>query len=325
MEESAPPNPEAPRSTTEQSTTAILAESPEATMAPDSPESQVRQRHVGRRLGLGALLKGLASGFALVLAGTVATAAGIVLAEFFPAPRSNASPLLETALETGAGGLRTLRRLPIQGARALLNGLEPPPQPQLAPAAPLLSDLRREQMAGEVAALQTELTQVTLRTAALEQQLGYQYAGAEPNQRLTTLAQTLANPGIGPKASGQPEPNPRPLTVTLPLDPLFEDNQSLLKPGSTALLGALLSNLRSYPAAIVTVGVHTDDVGPAATRRELSLRRAQIIVDYLKLQGGSDRLIWNPVGYGDADPLVPNDGNENRQRNRRLEIRVTPK
>ncbi|MBT8185396.1 MAG: OmpA family protein, partial [Eudoraea sp.] len=69
---------------------------------------------------------------------------------------------------------------------------------------------------------------------------------------------------------------------------------------------------------------HTDDVGSDETNRRLSLARAKSVSDELKklIRGSSFR--WKEMGMGESKPLVENDTDENRAKNRRVEILVTP-
>ena len=55
--------------------------------------------------------------------------------------------------------------------------------------------------------------------------------------------------------------------------------------------------------------------------RTTSRRRAQAVVDYLARAGIlAGRL--TAVGYGESHPLAPNDSDEDRARNRRIEFDV---
>ena len=66
---------------------------------------------------------------------------------------------------------------------------------------------------------------------------------------------------------------------------------------------------------------HTDNQGSVDDNKQLSERRAQSVVDYLVSQGvGADRL--KPEGYGELLPLVQNVTSADRERNRRIEVRV---
>jgi outer membrane protein OmpA-like peptidoglycan-associated protein len=53
----------------------------------------------------------------------------------------------------------------------------------------------------------------------------------------------------------------------------------------------------------------------------LSYRRVEKIKEYL-VQYGIDKKRIETVGYGGAKPIAPNDTEENRAKNRRVEIKV---
>ena len=312
---------------------AVAVAPPKAESKKQKPFSE-KSAKSGR--GFSVLKFGLGLTFNLIglgVAGGVGVLGGMAIAHFLPGSSgAEEPPLLERVFADGGRAVRGVGQLPKTAAKRVVNRLDPPAKPQLEAAAPIISQGQQQQIGNEVAALQNELAQMNVRAAALEAQLGYQYSDAAMELRLEALAQTVANPTAGPQSVANRDRARQPLLVTLPMDPLFDDDQSALKPASTALLGAIVSELRSYPAGVVTIGAHTDDVGAGTTKRDLSLRRAQAVAGYLQGQVGdsssnvpSNRFLWNLVGYGDAEPLVPNESNANRQRNRRLEIRVTPR
>ena len=262
----------------------------------------------------------------LGIAGSLAAVGGITVASFIAAPPSEEAPLLERGLEGTSESLSATQKLPKRLVQGIANRLDPAPKPQINAAAPALTEPQRQQLITEANALRQEMAQLDQRTTALEQQLGYDYSKADLEQRLGAIAQTLTDPSAGPQASAPTQSQPEPLVMTLPTDPLFADEQSALKPGANALLGTLLSEMRTYDKATVTVTVHTDDVGSPESQRDISLRRAQVIANYLRSQttDPDKRFTWNPVGAGNTQPLIANNSNENRQRNRRIEISVTP-
>jgi outer membrane protein OmpA-like peptidoglycan-associated protein len=85
-------------------------------------------------------------------------------------------------------------------------------------------------------------------------------------------------------------------------------------------LDQLASILRQYPENIVMIEGHTDDSGEADYNQELSERRANAIKEYLNLQNLGIPL--NFVGYGEAKPIAPNESQEGRAQNRRVEIKI---
>jgi outer membrane protein OmpA-like peptidoglycan-associated protein len=66
---------------------------------------------------------------------------------------------------------------------------------------------------------------------------------------------------------------------------------------------------------------YTDDVGTPEYNKQLSLRRAQAVHNFLA-QSGVDKAIMSVAGYGKGDPRVQGNSNEARSKNRRVEIAV---
>jgi outer membrane protein OmpA-like peptidoglycan-associated protein len=100
----------------------------------------------------------------------------------------------------------------------------------------------------------------------------------------------------------------------------FERSLASLLPGAYPQLDALANYLLANPGLEVEVAGHTDNVGPAYKNRELSHRRAERVVQYL-VSKGVEKARLQPLGYGGAQPRAPNDTEENRQKNRRVEFK----
>ena len=111
--------------------------------------------------------------------------------------------------------------------------------------------------------------------------------------------------------------------VTLPSDVLFDTGSISLRAGTSAILDNLVAELRSYEGATVRVAGHTDDAGEEADNRNVSFARAQAVVQYLSGVLGQ-RYHWVAIGYGESRPSVDNSSEINRQRNRRIEVAISP-
>ena len=72
---------------------------------------------------------------------------------------------------------------------------------------------------------------------------------------------------------------------------------------------------------VVLVEGHTDDLGSDAYNLALSMKRAEKIRELLLSGGISDELI-SVIGYGERMPVVPNNSEENRSINRRIEFKI---
>lgn len=86
----------------------------------------------------------------------------------------------------------------------------------------------------------------------------------------------------------------------------YEFGKWTLTADSEKGLNDLVQLLNDNPNITIELSAHTDMVGNDASNKQLSLRRAQSVVDYLILHGiDSERL--TPVGYGEEKPVVVDD------------------
>ncbi|MCB0546461.1 MAG: OmpA family protein [Phaeodactylibacter sp.] len=98
----------------------------------------------------------------------------------------------------------------------------------------------------------------------------------------------------------------------------FGSGSDVLQPSSFHELDALVEYLKAHPGRKARIEGHTDDVGDADANQELSERRARAVGAYLvKKNIDSARLSF--YGFGESQPVVPNDSPENRRQNRRVE------
>ena len=65
---------------------------------------------------------------------------------------------------------------------------------------------------------------------------------------------------------------------------------------------------------------HTDSTGPEEYNQQLSLRRAQAVVDYLKSIGAQANFV--AIGKGESEPVADNSTKEGRAQNRRVVIDI---
>jgi outer membrane protein OmpA-like peptidoglycan-associated protein len=104
----------------------------------------------------------------------------------------------------------------------------------------------------------------------------------------------------------------------------FESGTARLTRQSTEQLRNVAEILKAYPSVKIKIGGYTDNVGDDAHNRQLSQERAdamrQRIVGF-----GIDPSRVTAEGYGEAHPLADNSTEDGRQRNRRVDVRVTEK
>ena len=104
-------------------------------------------------------------------------------------------------------------------------------------------------------------------------------------------------------------------------DILFESNSAQLSEVSFTELRRVIKLMKENPTLRVEIAAHTDDVGSAPYNLILSEQRAESVVQFLiDNQISRDRFIAQ--GYGESVPKVPNDTDENKAVNRRVELRI---
>lgn len=118
--------------------------------------------------------------------------------------------------------------------------------------------------------------------------------------------------------------NERGVVVTVMTDKmLFARGQADLRPEELSLLATVAKITQSVPQNPIRVEGHTDSL-PIHTDRfpsnwELSATRATTVLRYFESRGvASSRM--EASGCADQHPLAPNDTEDNRARNRRVEI-----
>lgn len=100
---------------------------------------------------------------------------------------------------------------------------------------------------------------------------------------------------------------------------LFDTASATLTAQSRQLLSELALALKRCPSARVAIEGHTDDQGTRENNLALSQRRAEEVMRYLVGEGiGLGRL--SARGFGEEQPLVPNETADDRAVNRRIEF-----
>lgn len=102
----------------------------------------------------------------------------------------------------------------------------------------------------------------------------------------------------------------------------FEFNSSQIKQDALPFLDQVAELLWRHPDWQIHIMGHTDDVGTETYNLDLSQSRADAISAYLWSVGVPEvQLVAE--GFGESQPLVDNDSEINRARNRRVELRIT--
>ncbi len=101
----------------------------------------------------------------------------------------------------------------------------------------------------------------------------------------------------------------------------FESNSVLLSKSSYIELQRVVKLMIENPTLKVEIAAHTDDVGSARYNNILSNKRAKSVVDYL-IDNQVASTKFQAKGYGESVPLVVNDTDNNRAKNRRVELKI---
>ncbi|MCK9394746.1 MAG: OmpA family protein [Methylobacter sp.] len=99
----------------------------------------------------------------------------------------------------------------------------------------------------------------------------------------------------------------------------FKYDSAELTLNAKEILDGVAKSLISYPQKNdIEVQGHTSSEGTNAYNMKLSQRRAQSVVDYLKMKGVANKLMAK--GYGETQPIADNSTEAGRSENRRVEL-----
>ena len=100
----------------------------------------------------------------------------------------------------------------------------------------------------------------------------------------------------------------------------FETGKAAIRPESFPHLDMVVEFMAHKKTARVEISGHTDNVGNAKANKTLSEKRAQACRNYI-VSKGIDKKRLDAIGFGDEHPIAPNDTDEGRQKNRRIEAK----
>jgi len=167
---------------------------------------------------------------------------------------------------------------------------------------------------GESALLETGRYELTATMPGAEGKL--QDAQLADQAHLTVVMKALRSEEL--KVGGPP---PKECTIEV-YGVNFDFDKAVLRPDSAPMLQAVLQLFKASPSFGAEVGGHTDNIGKPDYNLKLSEARAAAVKTWLAAHGvAADRV--SSRGYGDTHPLVPNDTDANRFKNRRVELRRT--
>lgn len=145
----------------------------------------------------------------------------------------------------------------------------------------------------------------------------------------------VAPPPPPPPPAPEPEPEPEPVAIPAPPAPApepdpcveivalegvnFETNSAELTSEARGVLAGVIEQLATCPDIAISVGAHTDSMGAEAYNLDLSQKRAASAAAFL-VEGGLSAERLQSEGFGESQPIAPNDTAEGRAQNRRVEL-----
>ncbi len=113
----------------------------------------------------------------------------------------------------------------------------------------------------------------------------------------------------------QSEPAPAPLTQTV----LFDLNSAALKAEDVTALNNFTAQMQCKHGYNVVVEGHTDSTGGEGHNVGLSEKRSMVVRDVLLANGvAADKIAT--AGFGETVPVAPNDQQDGRAQNRRVNV-----
>ncbi len=121
------------------------------------------------------------------------------------------------------------------------------------------------------------------------------------------------------------------LTMTMVDKIIFPSGSAEISSEGKKVLDKVTSILKDIKDKRIQVEGHTDNVKIVSalkkrfpTNWELSTARATEVVRYLQETGGIDSTLLSATGFGEYQPVAPNDTDEGKHMNRRIEIVLLP-
>jgi OOP family OmpA-OmpF porin len=82
--------------------------------------------------------------------------------------------------------------------------------------------------------------------------------------------------------------------------------------------------LKENNSMTIEIAGHTDATGTDAENQLLSEKRANAVKQYLMKKGIKENRLFS-IGYGETQPIADNNNETDRQRNRRVDIKILKK
>ena len=137
--------------------------------------------------------------------------------------------------------------------------------------------------------------------------------GAYMDIQAAKLREELVSTGV------QVQQNGNKIVLIMPGNITFGTNQAAIEPQFEPILASVAKVIKEYDKTKVQIIGYTDNTGSVATNNTLSLRRANAVSNFLRLNGVDiNRIIVD--GLGPQNPIASNKTAKGREQNRRVEI-----
>ncbi len=169
---------------------------------------------------------------------------------------------------------------------------------------------------------------IDFRSTAQADATGFQLSLVPGRYRMLTTAGLLTRVDtlvIGAGESRRYEPRLTPATVGSRLDLpaiIFTQSQAKLLGSAYPTLNRLAESMKENPLLEIRLEGHTSNEPPADKNQVLSEQRVAEVKRYLVGRGVAESRITT-IGYGGSRPKYPNDREETRKLNRRVELVIT--
>jgi OmpA-OmpF porin, OOP family len=142
-----------------------------------------------------------------------------------------------------------------------------------------------------------------------------------------TPAETPAQPGA--KATTPPPPPAPPKAAPVPAKPdfafsniQFDFNSSVLRTDAIQYLDHVVTEIKMDPSNRFILDGYASAEGTAAHNLQLSKDRANAVKQYL-INAGVDASYLSAKGYGTKHPIASNQTEAGREKNRRVEVKLS--
>lgn len=188
----------------------------------------------------------------------------------------------------------------------------------------------KESLEGQIALIDSEKKDLEDRIAELQKELDARLAAEEADRERMkkTYEQLLSSlkKEVGEKTI-EVQNYQNALTINIMEKIFFDSGKAVIKPEGLDVLRRVGAIIKDLQDKIIRIEGHTDDVpiGPKLasiypTNWELGAARASNVAEYFRTKADIEPERLMVVSYSMYKPLVPNTSEENRARNRRIEI-----